>query len=202
MENGQPICYRHHIENVTGPKWVQAGFPDWVSQTEPTDRSAESTGCAIVYIYWMRSLGFTIPEIVQTGGTTLWANYRKLTGKTTAYQDLRAALQGLSVTADNPFERVVFEGRAVLYDQSAGSADVFGFDATGNMNLDTTISGWRTSWYAIVPGHFIGNGRSQLLLYDRSAGNADVVGFDDTGNVNLDTINSGWRTTWTGPTYV
>jgi hypothetical protein len=49
---------------VTGPVWAQAGFPDWVSQTEPTDRNAVSTGCAIVYIYWMRSLGFTIPEIV------------------------------------------------------------------------------------------------------------------------------------------
>ena len=92
--------------------------------------------------------------------------------------------------------------QVLIYDPSAGTADVFGFDATGNMNLHTTISGWRTSWYAIVPGHFIGNGRSQLLLYDRSAGNADVVGFDDTGNVNLDTTNSGWRTTWTGPTYV
>jgi hypothetical protein len=74
----------------------------------PAARSAESTGAAIVCIYWMRSLGFTIREIVQAAaGTRLSANYPKLTGKTTAYQDLRGALQGLSVTADNPFERVV-----------------------------------------------------------------------------------------------
>jgi hypothetical protein len=51
--------------------------------------------CAIVYIYWMRSRGFTIPEIVQAAGTTLSANYQKLTGKTTAYQDLRGCAAGI-----------------------------------------------------------------------------------------------------------
>ncbi len=88
---------------ATGPAWAQAGFPDWVSQTEQTDQNALSTGCAIVYIYWMRSLGFSIPQIVQAAGATLSANYQKLTGKATAFQDLRAALQGLTVTSDNPF---------------------------------------------------------------------------------------------------
>jgi hypothetical protein len=88
---------------ATGPAWAQAGFPDWVNKTEQTDRDDVSTGCAIVYIYWMRSLAFTAPEIVQAAGATLAANYQKLTGKTTAYQDLLAAVQGLSVTSDDPF---------------------------------------------------------------------------------------------------
>jgi len=88
---------------ATGPAWAQAGFPDWITTTEPTDRDGVSTGCAIVYIYWMRSLGYTIPQIVQAGGATLKANYQTLTGKTTAYQDLRAALTGFAVTTDNPF---------------------------------------------------------------------------------------------------
>ena len=88
---------------ATGPAWVAAGFPDWVTQTEPTDRNAVSTGCSIVYIYWMRSLGFTIPQIVQAAGATLSDNYRSLTGQSSAYQDLTAAVSGLSVTSDNPF---------------------------------------------------------------------------------------------------
>src|SRR5205085_284960 len=88
---------------VTGPAWAQAGFPDWITQTEQTDQDAVSIGCAIVYIYWMRSLGFTIPQIVQAAGTTLAANYQTLTGKTSAYQDLLAAVQGVAVTSDNPF---------------------------------------------------------------------------------------------------
>jgi hypothetical protein len=87
----------------TGPAWARAGFPDWISKTESTDRDAVSTGCAIVYIYWMRSLGYTMPQIVQAGGATLAANYQTLTGKTTAYKDLLAAVGPLSITSDNPF---------------------------------------------------------------------------------------------------
>jgi len=50
------------------------------------DRDYVSVGCAILDLYWMRSLGYTISQIVQGGGTTLAAHYQRLTGKTTAYQ--------------------------------------------------------------------------------------------------------------------
>jgi hypothetical protein len=88
---------------ATGPAWAQAGFPDWVSSTANTDQDAASTGCAIVYLYWVRSLGFTIPQIIQAAGATLAANYQTLTGNASAYTDLVAALEGLVVTSDNPF---------------------------------------------------------------------------------------------------
>jgi hypothetical protein len=88
---------------ATGPSWQAAGLPDWVTQTEQTDQDAVSTGCSVVYLYWLVSLGFTIPQIVQAGGATLSANYQTLTGKTSAYQDLVAAVQGLTITSDNPF---------------------------------------------------------------------------------------------------
>jgi len=88
---------------ATGPAWDQAGRPDWISTTEHTDQDPVSTGCGIVYIYWMRSLGFLVPQIVQAGGATFSANYQTLTGKTTAYKDLLAALSGVSITSDNPF---------------------------------------------------------------------------------------------------
>jgi len=81
---------------ATGPTWAQANFPDWVTQTEQTDRDDVATGCSIVYIYWMLSLGFTIPQIIQAGGATLSANYQSLTSKNSAYQDLQAAVSGLS----------------------------------------------------------------------------------------------------------
>ena len=90
-------------EFATGPAWAKAGMPDWVSKTDTTDQNDVSTGCAIVYIYWMRSLGNPIPRIVQAAGATLAANYQTLTGKTTAYQDLVAAVRGRSVTSDDPF---------------------------------------------------------------------------------------------------
>jgi hypothetical protein len=93
----------------------------------------------------------------------------------------------------------------LLYDREAGEADVVGFDASGNMNLDWTNKGWRTSWDKIVVGHFVPRDpnprdhrapRHQLLLYDRNAGEADVVGFNSTGETDLDTTNTGWRTSW------
>jgi hypothetical protein len=94
---------------TTGPSWASAGFPDWVSKTEQSDRDYTSTGCAIVYIYWMRWLGYSVSQIVGAGGATLSANYQALTGKTTGYQDLRAAVQGLTVTSDNPFPRHLYQ---------------------------------------------------------------------------------------------
>lgn len=88
---------------ATGPAWDQAGRPDWIDKTEHTDQDPVSTGCGIVYIDWMRSLGFAIPKIVQAGGATFSVNYQTLTGKTTAYKDLLAALSALAITSDNPF---------------------------------------------------------------------------------------------------
>jgi len=88
---------------TTGPAWAQASFPNWIDTTEHTDQDPVSIGCAIVYIYWMRSLGHSALQIVRTGGATLAANYQGLTGKTTAYQDLLAAVRDLTITSDNPF---------------------------------------------------------------------------------------------------
>lgn len=107
---------------VTAPSWKSAGTPDWISKTEQTDRDSVSTGCGMVYLYWMRSLGYTIPQIVQAGGSTLSDNYHALTGKTTAYQDMMAALKGRIIVSDNPFE-----GRAVTVTcNSDGRLEVFG----------------------------------------------------------------------------
>jgi hypothetical protein len=88
---------------VTGPSWVSAGYPDWVTTTEQTDRDYASTGCAVLYVYWMLSLGYTKEQVVQAAGATLADNYQTLTGKNTAYADLQAAVQAVTVTSDNPF---------------------------------------------------------------------------------------------------
>jgi hypothetical protein len=98
----------------------------------------------------------------------------------------------------NPIDRItrnVFE-RLGGVEPEGGVADVVDFDGAGNVTLDTTNSGWRTTWDEIVVGNFVGNGREQVLLYDRADGEADVAGFDDFGQMNLDTTNSGWRTSW------
>ncbi|HEV3092396.1 MAG TPA: hypothetical protein VGX91_13225 [Candidatus Cybelea sp.] len=88
---------------VTGPSWANAGYPDWISKTEDTDQDDVSIGAGVVYINWMIFQKFTPTQIAQAAGATLADNYQTLTGKTTAYADLRAALAGKMVTSDNPF---------------------------------------------------------------------------------------------------
>ncbi len=109
----------------TAAAWVAAGYPDWVTHTELTDQDSVSTGCAILYIYWMRSRGYSIAQITQAGGATLQANYQTLTGANSAYADLVAAAKAVAVTSDNPFGRWL-EKISCVVDNSDGRLEVFG----------------------------------------------------------------------------
>ena len=108
----------------TAAAWVAAGYPDWVTHTELTDQDSVSTGCAILYIYWMRSRGYSIAQITQAGGATLQANYQALTGASSAYADLVAAAKAVAVTSDNPFGRWL-EKISCVVDNSDGRLEVF-----------------------------------------------------------------------------
>jgi hypothetical protein len=92
---------------ATGPAWNQAGRPDWLDATEPTDQDAVSIGCGMVYLYWMISKGFTAAQITQAGCPTgtLASNYSALTGSNTAWLDFSKAVGGLGrpITSDNPW---------------------------------------------------------------------------------------------------
>jgi hypothetical protein len=93
---------------TTGPTWDQDGRPDWIDATEPTDQDADSTGCGVVYLYWILSKGFTAAQITQAGcpDGTLASNYAALVGAgASAWADFSADLSGLSgaITSDNPW---------------------------------------------------------------------------------------------------
>ena len=45
---------------ATAPSWAQAGMPDWVDQTEPTDQDADSTGCGMAFMSWLLSQGHSL----------------------------------------------------------------------------------------------------------------------------------------------
>jgi hypothetical protein len=108
----------------TASAWTAAGYPDWVSHTELTDRNAVSTGCAVAYIYWMRSQGYSIAQITQAAGATLQVNYQTLTGRSSAYPDLVAAMKSIAVTSDNPFGRWLEKISSVVIN-SDGRLEVF-----------------------------------------------------------------------------
>jgi hypothetical protein len=161
----------------TGSVWAQAGFPDWVSRTEGTDQHAVSTGCAIVYIYWMRSLGFTVSAIVQAAGATLSANYQRLTGKTTAYQDLRAALQGLSVVSDNPFAA---NGSILWHHSSTNETQIWFMDRQRVSGRATVLGEDGNPAFVGLPfsivgvGDFNGDGKADILWHHSSTNETQI----------------------------
>jgi hypothetical protein len=63
--------------------WLNASpRPDWVTNTETTDKDSISFGCAIVFIYYLRyQLGYSYAELVKAGGSTLAQTYATLTGQ-------------------------------------------------------------------------------------------------------------------------
>lgn len=91
----------------TFPSWQEADSPNWIDQTEPTDQNPVSTGCAVGYLYWMQSLGYTWGQIIQAGcpDGTLASNYKALTGKEGGWDAFMLAVNQLKgeIVTDNPW---------------------------------------------------------------------------------------------------
>lgn len=97
---------------ATAPQWAQDGMANWVDTTDPTDQSADSTGCGMAFISWLLSLGHALPQIAPAmvglgDAGTLAALYAELTGQTAqnAWSAFQAAVNGRArgVTSDDPF---------------------------------------------------------------------------------------------------
>jgi hypothetical protein len=91
---------------ASAPSWISAGMPNWIDHNQGTDTDYPSIGCGMVYLSWMISLGYTLAQITQAGGSTLAENWAKLTGKTAAlaWGAFTAAVAGVpSPTNDDPF---------------------------------------------------------------------------------------------------
>ena len=96
---------------ATAPTWFGDGAQDFVSQTDPTDGSADSTGCGMAFISWLLSQNFALSTIAQQlvglGANGTFAQlYGNLTGNdpNTAYLTFMGAVQGLpDVNSDDPF---------------------------------------------------------------------------------------------------
>ena len=97
---------------ATAPHWAQSGKPDFVTNVDPTDQNAVSTGCGMACISWLLSKRYTLAQIAQqmvTDGDagTFAALYGALTGDNPAnawpsfLNDVNALPDG--VNSDNPF---------------------------------------------------------------------------------------------------
>jgi hypothetical protein len=97
---------------ATAPQWAQDGMPDYVNQTDPTDLSADSTGCGMAFLSWLMSQGYGLdkiaPAMVSLGDAgTLAQLYANLTSHaaSNAWPAFIAAVRNLvgGVTNDDPF---------------------------------------------------------------------------------------------------
>jgi hypothetical protein len=97
---------------ATAPVWFQDGMPDYVNQTDPTDRNPVSTGCGMAFLSWLIMRGCRLEKIAQGmvslgDSGTLAQLYAQLTGRPTnqAWPTFRAAVGSLpsGVTSDDPF---------------------------------------------------------------------------------------------------
>jgi hypothetical protein len=95
---------------ATAPQWAQDGMPDYVDQTDPTDRNADSTGCGMAFLSWLMSQGYGLnaiaPAMVALGDAgTLAQLYANLTSDAAAnaWPNFLGAVQNLNVVNDDPF---------------------------------------------------------------------------------------------------
>lgn len=95
----------------TASSWLDSNRPDWVSKTDPTDQSAVSTGCAVLFLNYLRyQLNFSWQAIIQAAGSTLEQTYKGVTGKTGGFAPFKSLLDAhfppgepSNLATDNPF---------------------------------------------------------------------------------------------------
>jgi hypothetical protein len=97
---------------ATAPGWAADGMANWVDTVDPTDQNADSTGCGMAFISWLKSGGRGLDQIAKAmaaagEGGTLAQIYAQLTADTAAnaWPKFQAALKALphGVTTDDPF---------------------------------------------------------------------------------------------------
>jgi hypothetical protein len=92
------IMYPDSLDGyATAASWLDNGRPDWISNTENTDRHYISIGAGTLFLFFLRyQLGLSWAKIVKAGRgqSTLAATYQRLTGRTTAYADFKAFSTG------------------------------------------------------------------------------------------------------------
>jgi hypothetical protein len=97
---------------ATAGVWLDSDRPDFVNQNDPTDRNPVSTGCAVLFLYYLRGqLGYAWPDIVRVGSQTPRQTYATLSARSDDPFPAFSALLANAfppgtpsgLTGDNPF---------------------------------------------------------------------------------------------------
>jgi hypothetical protein len=85
--------------------------PDFIDNTDPTDRNYISIGCSTLFLNWLRyQLNYSWQDIIAAGAPTLAQTYANLTGANDGWEKFSSLLaqrfpigQPSNLTTDNPF---------------------------------------------------------------------------------------------------
>jgi hypothetical protein len=154
---------------ATAPTWAQDGMPDFVNQTDPTDRNADSTGCGMAFLSWLMSQGHQLnmiaPAMVALGDAgTLAQLYASLTGDAAAnaWPAFMAAVQGLSsgITTDDPFggQAQIARLDAATIELAAKIFSTILADVAAGRPAQHTVANVRSMMIAATPGKSHGAG--------------------------------------------
>lgn len=77
--------------------------PDYITTNLPTDQDQYTYGCGVLFLYYLfHQLNFSREDIIQKGGATLAETYKKLTGRSDAFQAFHDLLYSYFPVADTP----------------------------------------------------------------------------------------------------
>lgn len=96
---------------ASSPTWLDSNRPDFVNKTDPTDRSYVSTGCAVLFLNWLKyQLNYNWIDITQAAAPTLAETYTKLANASNGFSSFMTLLQThfpqgtpSGLIGDNPF---------------------------------------------------------------------------------------------------
>ncbi len=106
-----PVGYYSALNGPFVHTWLKNGRGNWVTTTDPTDKTEDSFGCAILFIYYLRDqLNHSISAIIQKADDSLENTYQALAGSSGGFVPFKTLLdkylpagQMKDLVSDNPF---------------------------------------------------------------------------------------------------
>ena len=193
----------------TGGWWIWSPHPrhNWVDENDGTDQNFTSTGCATLFIHYLKfQLRYALEEITQASGQTLGEKFQALTGRTDAYLPFEKAIErrfdrSLKEPFDSDNAFPIY--RDLLFYSDDGGDGVGEFYTTDIGCALTLIDGhdtWPSTWSLIAAANFRKRSYNDLLVYDRgggaSGGSGRLYETDGHGQIKLIAAHNGWRTSW------